>query len=231
MKKAFLFFALTILFSFNCFAVDLEEEIKNKAGIDKIEEIVPESVKNNENLADLEFSYFGARDSVGVNSVTQKVLRLFSLGIKAEISFICTSLAFIIVISLLKAFCEGVKLSGFKESVQFALSVFLCAFLYLHVLNSLETVVLYISELSSFIRALLPFFITLITFQGGTAEAVGSGAVVISVVAVLEMLSQKVILPLVKILFAFICAGVISGMNFSAITDFISSFLSMSRQF
>ena len=46
MKKAFLFFALTILFSFDCFAVDLEEEIKNKAGIDKIEEIVPVSVKN-----------------------------------------------------------------------------------------------------------------------------------------------------------------------------------------
>ncbi len=222
-KYGILIIILLISFSLTVCGFDIEEEIKREVGVDKVEDIVPESLRENDEFKDIDFSYSGASEAVSVNSVINKISSLLSLGIKGEISFIMSAVSVLVLSALLKSFSSNLKNSTFKDLVDFVVSCFVCVFLYSHILKALETVSLYVSELGAFIRALLPFLATLLCFQGGGAEAAGSSAIIITAISIVESVCAKIVLPVSKILFAFICAGFISRLNFSAVTDLATS--------
>ncbi len=207
------------LLSVKSVAENIEDEIKKEINSDSLVDIVPDSITENEELSDLDLTYENSNKTISVNSVLNKISRLLSLGIREEVSFVLTALSALILSKLLKIFSESLKNTGIKESINLLVSVFFSTFLCSHVFSSLERVTLYIDELLGFVKALLPFLTTLLCMQGGGAEAVGSSAVLMTVTALLQSLCREVVVPLVKILFAFICAGFVSGLNFSAICN------------
>ena len=220
MKRLFLIVLIMALLSVNVTA-DMNTDIEKELETDKLEEIVPESIKNNEDLSDLEFSYSSSSSSISVKNVVNKFLSLFLKGIKGEISFILTVAAFLILSSVYTSFSVNTN-----ESVDFAVSVFVCVVIYSHILVSIDVMLSYTNELTGFMTSLLPFLATAMCMQGSGAEAVTSSAILITVITLIEKVCVTIVVPLVKILFAFICAGFVSKVNFNPLTDFVTSFAS-----
>ena len=225
MKRILSVLLIIAVVSVTVMGADIDSEIEKELDTDKLEEIVPESIKNNEDLSDLDFSYSSSSASISVKNVLNKFLSLFFKGLKGEISFILTVSAFLILSSVYSAFSVNGN-NVLSESVDFAVSVFLCVVLYSHILISIEVMLTYTSELTGFMTSLLPFLATAMCMQGAGGEAVTSSAILLTVITLIEKVCVSVVVPLVKILFAFICAGFVSKINFNSMTDFIMSFAS-----
>ena len=211
-------FILLLLLSPSVLSFDIQSEIEKELDVGKLDSIVPDSVLKKEDI-----SYSNASESITLQNVLNSFLSFLSVGIKEEIKFISVCFSALIISSVLRIFISDMKSVGVREAVNFAISLFLCVFLYSHILNSLDVATVYIAELSTFIKALLPFMTTVLCIQGSAGEAVFSNAFILTVIAVISSFLKSVVLPLCKLIFAFICAGVLSGVNFSPITDFASS--------
>lgn len=217
-----IFMIFTVL-SFTAFANGLDEEIEERIGTDKLDEIIPESILQNEDLSDVDFSYSESSKALSLKTVLAKVVSVFFKGLSGEILFFSTVMAFLILSSVYSSFADGTK-NALPESVNFAITVFLCTVIYTHVTDSLDIMCSYVKELTGFMTALLPFFATALCMQGAGTEAVTTGGILITVITLVEKVSVGIVVPLVKILFAFMCSGFITKINFAPITDYISSF-------
>lgn len=226
MKKIGAVLVLLLAFSFCAKAEDIENGIKNELGIDTLEKYVPESILENGEFDDLEFSYSGASETVEFNTIIKKLMNIFFSLLKKEAGFIFSITAFLIVSGIYTALSSGIKSSALTQCFNFTVSVFICVMVYGNILTSLESVTEYVNELSTFMLSLTPFMATAMCMQGAGGQAALTSVSVISVIAVAEKVCVMIVVPLVKILFAFICAGFVSKINFSAVTDFISSFAS-----
>lgn len=225
MKHLFLIFIIVALVSFCVCADGIDKEIEERIGTDKLEEIVPKSVFQSDDLSDVELSYSGAVNALSLKTVLGKICSVFFRGVKGEIVFFSTVAAFLIVSSVYMSFVDSVK-NALPETMNFAVSVFICTVVYSHVLTSLEIMTAYVEELTGFMTALLPFLATSLCMQGAGAEAATGSALLITVITLVEKVSVSIVVPLVKILFAFMCAGFITKINFAPITDYVSSFAS-----
>jgi len=211
------------MLSVTAFAYDVAEEIKSEINADSLHELVPDDLRENEMLGDLDFSYSGASETLSPNTVIEKTVNIFFQGIWAEIGFLTLSLAFLILSSIYKSFSSSLGSDALKDAVSFAISLFLTLTLFSHVTGSLGAVVSYVNTLSDFMKSLLPLMATLMCMQGGSAEAVSTGVVVIVAITLIQQITSRVVIPMVKLLFAFICAGFVSRVNFSGITDTVTS--------
>jgi stage III sporulation protein AE len=215
---------MILIFTLNASASDIQKEIEEEIGTEKLNDIIPESLRENEELQELSFTYDGASSTIGVNTVLGKIAELFFKGISGEIAFFSTIFSFLILSSLYRAFSEGIKNSALSEGINFAISLFLCVILYTGVFQSLEATILYVKQLIGFIGSLLPFLTTLMCMQGSTAEAVSGSAILVTVMALIESVCVSAVIPFIKILFSFVCAGFLSKVNFSPLIEFATSF-------
>lgn len=225
MKRFLLILIILAVLSITAFAEGIETDIENKIGTDKLEEIIPESILQSEDLSDVELSYSDASSALSLKTVLGKIMSVFFKGLTGEIVFISTVAAFLIVFSVYSSFTDGTK-NALPEAVNFAVSVFICTVVYSHVLTSLDIMTSYVEELTGFMTSLLPFLATTLCMQGAGTEAVTGSAIIITVITLVEKVSISIVAPLVKVLFAFMCAGFITKINFSPITDYVTSFAS-----
>ena len=224
MKRVILIVLLLFLcISPTVLSFDIQDEIEKELGAEKLDSVIPDSIINNENLESSDFNYSNAQNSISIQKVINSVLSFLSFGIKEEVKFFATCFTALVLSAVFRTFASSIKLSGVKEAVNLAVSIFLCTVLYTQILSLLDMATLYITELSTFIKALLPFMTTLLCIQGGVSEAIFSNAFIVAVISVLTSFLKSVVLPLSKMIFSFICAGVLSGISFSPITDFASS--------
>ncbi len=222
--RTFLFVLLLLIaFSPTVLSFDIQSEIEKELDVGKLDAVIPDSVINNEYLESEDLNYSNAQNSVSLQNVLNTLFAFLSVGIKEEIKFFALCFSALIVSAVFRTFASSIKSVGVKETVNLAISIFLCVVLYSHILNLLDMATTYITELTTFIKALLPFMTTVLCIQGGVGEAVFSNAFIIAVIAVITSFLKSVVLPLCKLIFAFICAGVLSGVSFSPITDFASS--------
>jgi len=225
MRRIVIFLIVLILFFTVTASGEGIEDIERKLNTDKLEEIIPESLSQNEDFSDLEISYSQASGALSLKNVLGKILSVFFKGLKGEIAFVSTVAAFLIVSSVYSTFADGTK-NALPDAVNFAVSAFICTVVYSHVLSSLDIMTSYVEELTGFMTSLLPFLATALCMQGAGTEAVTGSAILIAVLTLVEKVSISIVVPLVKILFAFICAGFITKINFSPITDYVTSFAS-----
>lgn len=223
MRYFFATIFLFIILSFSAMAYDIAEDIKKEARASEWQELVPESLSEDEVLGGLEFSYSEAFDTLAPETVADKIFNLFFKGFKEEMGFVLACLSFLVLIGVYKAFSSSFSNVALKESVNFVISLFLCIMLYSHIIDSLKIATLYISELSNFMKSLLPIMATLMCMQGGTAEAVTSSAVIIVALILIQSVCTKLVIPIAKLLFGLVTAGFISHVNFSGFTETFTS--------
>ena len=200
------------------------DKMEAELGVEAVDETVPKSITENELLDGIELNYRDASSTVNVLNLLKNFFCLLFNGLESLIPFTLSVLAFLITASAYKAFSSSIKSSALNECIDISVLIFLFTILHKEIILSVETVVTYVNELTDFMTALMPFFITVMCAQGSVAEATTSGAFIVTVITVIENVCTSVVVPFVKILFVVSGAGVISKLNVSSITDFITSF-------
>ncbi len=223
MKRLVILLVIACLF-LHVSAEGVKGKIENELGIDGVDETIPQSISENDSLEELEINYDNASSAITIQSISKSFFALLIDGFGSLMHFAFTVAAFLIVTSVYKAFSSNIKSSALNECIDICVFVFIFTLLYTEVVSSVGIVMTYVKELTGFMTALMPFFMTIMCAQGSVAEAATSGTFVVTVITVIENVSTRLVIPFVKTLFVMVGAGVVSKLNISSITDFITTF-------
>ncbi len=218
MKRFVILILLFILFSAAVFAEDdvitsMEEEF----GIDELQNIVPGSVKDSVCAPSFDI----ADNGLSFEALISKFFSLFTDGIKEEGVFLGSMCAFLILCAVMNCLCENFAKD--QPAFTYVSTLILTTLIYNFTLSAFEKTSTFIDELKLFITTLMPTLGTLSAASGNAASAAVQNAGVLAAINVLDIICADVVLPAIRIIFALVAVGAVSGIDISGIVNIIKN--------
>lgn len=211
---------ITLFLTFPCRAEeDLMGEIIEFSGADALEDALPESVRENEILSDVDFSI---SDGNALENVVDKLFELISAAFKREIKGFWAICAFQVVCALLRL--HGASF-GENEVTDCVCMLCTCGCCYSFAHGSLSLATTAVSEINAFMNAMLPVMASLYTVGGAAATASAQSVGIYAAITLFEQIGASLLKPMFDCCFALTMVCAVGKVNLFGVVRFIKNFV------
>lgn len=207
---------IACVFSSPCSAQDITQQIMEFSGADNLTRLAPPSV------SDMEELYETTPSQNGPSRVLERILNLIRDSIRQGMKGFTALCAFLVICALLRLH-GGVFGSG--AVVDYICILCISGYCYSFVADTVELVTRAISEIDTFMSAMLPVMASLYTVSGNAAAALSQNAGMYAALTLFEKINASFIVPMFGFLFALTMVCAVSGTDLSGIVRFIKNFI------
>ncbi|MEA4832924.1 MAG: hypothetical protein VB118_09970 [Oscillospiraceae bacterium] len=197
---------------------ELGDMISEAAGADKLNEFIPDSIKDSAPDADV------LSGDKAYETLFSMFLGVFANSLRGELKFFAGLCGFIMLSALICALRR--TYTSDMELFEIVSVLCLSAYAYSIVGTAFDAASHYIKELNIFIKCMLPVMTSLYTLGGNAASAAVQNTGIFLACELLDTLCAEVLLPLLRIGFAFSLASAISPAPLAGISKFLKNLMS-----
>ncbi len=200
----------------SCSAQDITDEIMQFSGADNLPSLLPESLAENDELSNMT-----PQDNMLENALN-KLISLVADAIRNEFSGFLGICAMLVVCAVLRV-NSGLFPQG-SSVLDYVCMLCISGYCYIFVSGTLDVVMRAISEIDTFMSAMLPVTVSLYTVSGNAASALVHNAGMYAVLTFFEKINANLLAPLFNACFALTMVCSLSSVNLWGIVKFIKNF-------
>lgn len=209
--------AFALVFMPFCRADELTDEILEFSGADEIENMLPDSVAESE-----EFSGMTLEDS-GLGDAVVKIIKMLLSGLKKELKSFVSLCAFLVVCALMRL--HGGLFGGSAGVINYICMLCASGYCYIFVYDTLTLVGRAITEIDTFMSAMLPIMASLCTVSGNAAAALTQNAGMYAAMTLFEKINSSLLFPMFSLLYALSMVCAVSDIDLTGLMKFIKRFI------
>ncbi len=214
-RYVIIFFIALSLFSATAYAEDedIQSKIEKITGADKLQELLPESIYENEETSSFDTSALTSEN--GAKNIFSLIVSVFSKEIKNNGKLLAGICALLILSAIISG--TGIFPGNDSEIFQMICAMALCASCCDVISELINTAEKYLKELNILITGMLPVMGSVYTLNGQiTAGGIQSACIILGF-DILQGIFAFLLMPGVRICFALLIAGVFSPLPLEGI--------------
>ena len=210
--------AVTLLLCITvCGAEGLTQDIMEFSGADRLSDMLPESLSEDGTFSDI------SPEKNGMEKAFDRIASLLLSSVRSEVGGFLGLCAFAVMCTLIRL-C-GTAFTESTEVINYVCILCMSGYCYGYVSDTVRLVGRAISELDTFMTALLPITASLYTVSGNAASAVIHNAGIYTAMTIFEKINASLLTPLFNFCFALAIVCRVSSVDLSGIVKFIKSFI------